>query len=178
MMKLFCSALALMLLGVAPVWAQEEAAPTEEVVMEAAPAEDTRAQEVWRGNRSISYGNYLKFDRIQVGAVASAPAAPTGPVVMDTLDFERDKAVLSPSARAIVDDAIRILRANPSMSVQVEVQAGVQAMTGRRLTLSQQRTDAVSRYLAENGIAAHRITVSSGTSAYPTNAVVIPISGN
>jgi outer membrane protein OmpA-like peptidoglycan-associated protein len=152
---------------------------TEEVTyaVEEVPEADTRQQDVWWGNRSISYGNYLKFDRITVAALG--PAGPSGPVVMDTLHFERDKAVLNPAAHAIVDDAIRILRANPSMTAHVEVQAGVQPMTGRRLTLSQQRTDSVRRYLTENGIAAERITVTTGAgSRGGSSAVVIPISGN
>ncbi|MBI2434408.1 MAG: OmpA family protein [Candidatus Hydrogenedentes bacterium] len=163
----------------APVWAQDTAQPAATPETEAAPAAEAAPApaapaDVWWGNRSISYGNYIKFDRITIDMMAPAPT-PAGPVVLDTLHFDKNKAVLSPGARAIVDDAVRLLRANADATVVIEIQGGA-APSG----LGQRRADAVKSYVVENGIAAERLSITSVAEPRVTagNVVIIPVSAD
>jgi len=182
-----CGALLLLLGTAVPAAAQDtlteieiEYEETEAEYSESYAAADAPSSApthaVWWGNRSISYGNYIRFDRIDVDAVA--PARPEGPREFDTLWFDRDKAFLRPEARAIVDNAALYLRMTPDANAAIEIRVGPAEMTTHRRNVAQQRANAVRDYLVQSGVAADRIRIVGPDESVVTgpNDAIIPIS--
>jgi OOP family OmpA-OmpF porin len=79
-------------------------------------------------------------------------------LVLEGVNFEINKAVLTGEARAILDRVAESLRDNPE--VRVEVAGHTDATGGRALNrrLSQARAESVRAYLVEQGVAADRLT--------------------
>ena len=125
-------------------------------IAEAAPAESAPAPaepvDVWWGNRSISYGNYLRFERIDV---AAAPAAPAPlPANFNNIIFDKGKAMLRPESRSELDKLVRYLNADPVATVVLEGHSA----EGEPDSWGLRRADSVKSYLKEQGIAESRVT--------------------
>lgn len=81
------------------------------------------------------------------------------------IHFDFDSAELRPDARAELDRAVGILRANGSARVQLEGHADERGSSAYNQRLGQRRAAAVRAYLTENGITEARLsTVSRGES--------------
>lgn len=182
-----CVALALAL-GLGTAWAEDaapaESAPApEETPAEVAPAdaasdatlmaEEKAAptnQDVWWGNRSIAFGNYIKFDKSSAvrkpcihGCYEPCGTCPEcrQPMIFDKIFFDLDKSVLRPAGREECDKVIAYMNAHPDIDVQVNGYTCDLATETYNVGLGQRRADSVKRYLVEHGIDAGRISTKT-----------------
>jgi outer membrane protein OmpA-like peptidoglycan-associated protein len=95
--------------------------------------------------------------------VAAPPPPPPAPgTKIETLrgpEFDFNRADLKPEGRRLVDHAIEVLKANPSLRVSVEGHTDSIGSDAYNLRLSERRAEAVRDYMVAHGIAASRITV-------------------
>lgn len=97
-------------------------------------------------------------DRQRVAAVARAREA-----LSDIVYFEYDSDALTQDAQAKLQTKIAILRANPSLRVQVEGHADERGSTEYNLALGQRRAETVRDFISSYGIDAGRVgTLSFG----------------
>lgn len=172
------SFLFLMALGLLAGSARAEDAPAEQPVaapVEAQPADPADAQlieqeksnqDVWWGNRSIGFGNYLKFDKSTAkrepcihGCYEPCGTCPEcrQPMIFDKIFFDLDKSVLRPAGREECDKVIAYMNAHPDISVDVQGHCCDLATEVYNVGLGQRRAASVKRYLIEHGIDAARI---------------------
>ncbi len=79
-------------------------------------------------------------------------------VVIDAVGFETNRAHLKPDALDILDEAVRLLRENPSMEIEVQGHTDSTGDDAYNQTLSEKRADAVRDYLIKQGIDPTRLT--------------------
>ncbi len=72
--------------------------------------------------------------------------------------FDFDKATLKATATPVLDKAAAALKANPSLSVEVQGHTDDVGDDAYNVTLSGQRADAVRAWLSAHGVAANRLT--------------------
>lgn len=96
-----------------------------------------------------------------------APAAPTGNVIGLPITFGTQRAVLTPSSAASLDQIADMLVANPTMRVEVAGYTDNLGPTGTNLRLSRQRAGVVKAYLVRKGVSAERLVVRGYGSANP-----------
>lgn len=170
--------------SVLPATAQEETAPETvlEVVdvdasLDAAteePAVTVTAVDVWWGNRSISYGNYIKFDKFAGGCdhwcgvcAARNICCPVGcpctdgctccANVWDKIFFDQNKSFLRADAVQEVQRVLEFLQRNPNKGAVIEGKANDSGSSARNQDLAVRRADAVKNWLVSNGIDPARI---------------------
>jgi outer membrane protein OmpA-like peptidoglycan-associated protein len=90
------------------------------------------------------------------------PPPPPAPVtkrklILRGVNFDFDKSNIRPDARPILDEAIRVLKAEPDIRVRIEGHTDSIGTEQYNLRLSQRRADAVRQYLINGGIAASRL---------------------
>jgi len=176
------------LLAVAPLAVADEviiepAEPAAEAVeqevelagAEAAPeAPKGGPQNVWWGNRSIAFGNYIKFDK----AAALTPCVhgcyePCGScpecnqIIFDKIFFDLDKAVLRPEGRVECDRVVAYMNALKDIDVIVQGHTCDLAPDAYNVALGQRRADAVKTYLLANGIDKSRVSTRTFGEAQP-----------
>jgi outer membrane protein OmpA-like peptidoglycan-associated protein len=89
-----------------------------------------------------------------VAAVAPAPK-----LVLEGVNFDFDKATLRQEDIAILDrDAAAFLKGHGDVTVEVAGHTDSRGSDAYNMNLSQQRADAVRRYLIDKGVAADRLT--------------------
>ena len=178
--------------GIAPAWAED--APAAEVVVEpaeAAPAEAAPAeapatevpadapamadeqpaapsnQDVWWGNRSIAFGNYIKFDKSTAvrepcvhGCYEPCGSCPEchQPMIFDKIFFDLDKSVLRPAGKEECDKVIAYMNAHPDIDVIVQGHTCDLAPDAYNVALGDRRAASVKHYLVEHGINSGRIS--------------------
>jgi outer membrane protein OmpA-like peptidoglycan-associated protein len=150
----------------------EDAATAIEPAAEATPAEaPAAAPEVWWGNRSISFGNYIKFekapcvgdcifcDRNMNDCETGCPCPQCDYVCEDCNDcpfdkifFDLDKAVLRPAGIQECDKIVRYLNAHPEKHAIIEGHTCDLATEQYNVGLGQRRANAVYKYLVDHGI--------------------------
>ncbi|MFN0091122.1 MAG: OmpA family protein [Acidimicrobiales bacterium] len=81
--------------------------------------------------------------------------------------FASGSAELTPEARAVLDQAVEILRAARSGSVTIEGHTDTDGSEGANLALSQNRAEAVRQYLVDSGIDAGRLNALGKGEAEP-----------
>lgn len=172
------SFLFLVAVGLLAGTARAEDAPAEQPVaapVEAQPADPADAQlieqeksnqDVWWGNRSIGFGNYLKFDKSTAqrqpcihGCYEPCGTCPEcrQPMIFDKIFFDLDKSVLRPAGREECDKVVAYMNANPEISVDVQGHCCDLATETYNVGLGQRRAESVKRYLIEHGIDPSRI---------------------
>jgi OOP family OmpA-OmpF porin len=82
---------------------------------------------------------------------------PTNDWVLRDVKFDFDSAQLKPESMAALDQAIQVLRANPSVKVEVQGHTDNIGRQVYNLSLSQRRALAVVKYLLQEGIGADRM---------------------
>lgn len=88
----------------------------------------------------------------------------------DNLKFQKDKADLTPLARAELDNIIQLLNLNSSVVVEVSGHTdNIEALLTNPQELSLARATSVSSYLVKNGIEERRIKVVAKGSTDPEN---------
>ncbi len=173
-------------LAAIPVFAKEavplaeEAAPLE-VTDLPAESQDAETQDavtvtpidVWWGNRSISYGNYIKFDKVDarcggpatkdcicpdcIGADCPPPCEVIGAGPWDKIFFDLDKSVLRPASIEECHKILAYLNANPEKGVFIEGHCCDLASDAYNVGLGQRRANAVRQWLIDQGIAPQRL---------------------
>lgn len=76
---------------------------------------------------------------------------------LNSLQFESGKATLKPESYNLMDDLVEIMRLKPKMNIMVCGHTDSDGDDANNLVLSQNRADAVKKYLTSKGIAASRI---------------------
>ena len=80
-------------------------------------------------------------------------------IILEGVNFDFDKSNLKPNARNILDDDIRMLKANSNFNVSVEGHTDIRGTDAYNMSLSQRRADSVYKYLLKRGIAAKRMDI-------------------
>lgn len=78
---------------------------------------------------------------------------------IEGVNFEFDSAQLKPSAKATLDQAVRVLRDNPGVSVAIEGHTDSTGPDAYNQGLSERRARSVRDYLVANGISAGSLRV-------------------
>ena len=119
------------------------------------------------GSRVDQYGCLLLFEERPVtpAAPGAPPARPT--LILQGVNFQSGRSVLTASSYAVLDQVAASLVANPEIRIEI---AGYTDSTGRRFTnlrLSMARAGAVQAYLARRGVSPMRMRARGfGASGY------------
>jgi len=101
----------------------------------------------------------------QPEAEAAPPPPPPPPpapvtkrkIILRGVNFDFDKSNIRPDARPILDEAIRVLKAEPDIRVSIQGHTDSIGTDAYNLRLSQRRAESVREYLIRGGIAASRL---------------------
>ncbi|MDD3804338.1 MAG: OmpA family protein [bacterium] len=80
-----------------------------------------------------------------------------GKINLKGINFESGKANILPESYVILNDAVKLLKDNPKVKIEVQGHTDSVGAAASNETLSQARADAVRKYLVDNGIDAARI---------------------
>jgi outer membrane protein OmpA-like peptidoglycan-associated protein len=96
-------------------------------------------------------------------AMAMAPTTTTRSMetMQAAIHFAFDKSVLSDSAKAILDDKIRVFRANPAMTIVMVGYTDVEGTDPYNMALGERRAEATRAYIVSQGIDARRVLLES-----------------
>jgi len=93
---------------------------------------------------------------------APAPVSASNVTTMQaTIHFAFDKAELTDSARAILDEKVELFRANPQMSVMIVGYTDSFGSSAYNVALGEQRANAAKSYIVSHGVDANRVIVES-----------------
>lgn len=167
--------------------AAEAAAPEVVDLDTAAAAEETVSVtpvDVWWGNRSISYGNYIKFDKFAGECDHWCPVCAAQNICCpvgcpctggctccaerwDKIFFDKNKAFLRADAIQECQRVLEYLQRNPMKGVVIEGKANDSKSDEQNLALASRRADTVKNWLVSNGIEATRIITKSSSESPP-----------
>jgi len=106
-----------------------------------------------------------------VAQVPPPPPPPPSPgtkmVVLLGPNFDFDKTTLKPDGKRKVDEAVKVMKANPSLRVSVEGHTDSIGSDAYNQRLSERRAKAVRDYMVEQGIDTDRITTHGWGEAKP-----------
>jgi OOP family OmpA-OmpF porin len=97
---------------------------------------------------------------------AAAPAAKKK-LVLRGVNFDFDSAAIRADAGAILDEAARALRDDPTVAITVEGHTDARGTDAYNQKLSERRARAVASDLVKRGVAASRITVAGRGESQP-----------
>lgn len=86
------------------------------------------------------------------------PLSKAGTWVFKDIKFESDKDVLMASSHPALVEMVKLLKAHPEMSVEIQGHTDSTASAAHNLDLSKRRAHSVMQYLKNKGIAASRMT--------------------
>lgn len=112
-------------------------------------------------------GHYFFDAEVETPAPPPPPPAPipTPPttlsrrIVLRGITFDFNQSTIRPDARPVLDEAVEVLKENPSVAVAVEGYTDAIGSDAYNQSLSLRRAEAVFRYLVNSGIAPDRLTV-------------------
>lgn len=91
--------------------------------------------------------------------VLQFPLAPiTVPVLIDNIFYDFDRATLRPESKKALDELVKLLNQNGHVTIELSAHCDYKGSAAYNRRLSQQRAEAVVRYLIERGIAKERLT--------------------
>ena len=118
------------------------------------------------GSKVDQFGCIILFEE-RAPAPPGAPPAPRPTVILQGVNFQSGRSVLTTSSYAVLDQVAASLVANPEIRIEI---AGYTDSTGARmmnLRLSMARAAAVRAYLARRGVAPMRMSARGfGASGY------------
>lgn len=82
-------------------------------------------------------------------------------VLLQTIYFDYDSDELRSDSRAVLDDKLRVLNANPSLRIRIDGHTDERGTDQYNLALGRRRADQAKRYLIDRGIDASRIETTS-----------------
>lgn len=95
---------------------------------------------------------------IELGAGAPKTAHEVGHVMLlNNLIFQVSKAIISPESYSELDLVVDMMKENQHMVIQLEGHTDYTGDPGQNLKLSQQRVDAVKKYLVTKGVHKKRV---------------------
>jgi peptidoglycan-associated lipoprotein len=103
-------------------------------------------------------------------AAERAEQASMRATLIATIEFEFDAAELQAGARAALDAKIRILTANPTVTLRIAGHTDERGSDEYNLALGQRRAAAAMRYLVQHGLAANRFETISYGEEHPVAA--------
>jgi outer membrane protein OmpA-like peptidoglycan-associated protein len=77
------------------------------------------------------------------------------------IHFAFDKSALTDSAKAILDDKVRVFRANPEMTIAIVGHTDIAGTDAYNQALGMRRAEAAKAYIVSKGINANRIVIES-----------------
>jgi len=87
--------------------------------------------------------------------------AKTGSVALEGITFDTGKAVVSPESKTVLDQIGALLAKDAALKLEIQGHTDNVGAPTANLTLSQQRADAVKKYLVDtHGVAAARLTTA------------------
>jgi outer membrane protein OmpA-like peptidoglycan-associated protein len=121
-----------------------------------------------KGSRVDQFGCLQLFEeRAAPPAAPGAPPAPRPTLILQGVNFQSGRSVLTTSSYAVLDQVAASLVANPEIRIEI---AGYTDSTGRKLTnlhLSMARAAVVRAYLARKGVSPMRMRARGfGASGY------------
>lgn len=81
-------------------------------------------------------------------------------VVLKGVNFELDKAVLTPGAQDVLDGVVKTLKDSPGFKVKIDGYTDSSGPAAHNMQLSRQRADSVRNYLTSHGIDASRLSTA------------------
>ncbi len=78
-----------------------------------------------------------------------------------SIHFAFDKSLLTDSARAILDDKVRVFRANPTMTIVIVGYTDAKGTDAYNMALGERRAEATKAYIVSKGIDAGRVLMES-----------------
>jgi len=119
---------------------------------------------VLAGSLIGAFFGHCAFDRPYEEAPPPPPPEPTPTpiikkkIVLRGVNFDFDKSNIRPDARPILDEAIRTLQDESSISVSVEGHTDAVGTDAYNQKLSERRANSVADYLTRGGVARRRLT--------------------
>jgi len=167
----------------AGAWAKdtaEQAPPREqgtEVAANAAkPSVSTAAPNQWWGNRSVSYENYIRFDKVKGRRVCPCDREDYecwkqhchDPWCQQNCDmcigmffFDLDKSFLRPEGKRMGDRVVTFLTLYPHLNVTIEGHCCDWNTDDYNVALGQRRASTVHKYLVDHGIDPARLSTKT-----------------
>jgi outer membrane protein OmpA-like peptidoglycan-associated protein len=91
------------------------------------------------------------------------PPPAAEPIMLKDINFDFDKATLTSKAVGILRENIRVLKANPGITIRIEGNTCAHGADDYNMRLGERRAGAVKEYLAKEGISESRMsTISYG----------------
>lgn len=78
--------------------------------------------------------------------------------VIQGIEFDTGKATIRPKSKPVLDEALKVLRDNPDVRIEVSGHTDDVGDAKKNVELSQKRADAVKEYFVSQGVDAARIT--------------------
>jgi peptidoglycan-associated lipoprotein len=82
-------------------------------------------------------------------------------VLLQTIYFDYDSDELRSDSRAVLDDKLRVLNANPALRIRIDGHTDERGTDQYNLALGRRRADQAKRYLIDRGIDMSRIETTS-----------------
>lgn len=98
---------------------------------------------------------------------AAARVAAARAAVLSTIYFEYDADELRDDARANLDEKVRILNANPGVSIRIAGHCDDRGSDEYNIALGRRRAETAKRYLTDHGIDASRISTATFGREHP-----------
>ena len=129
----------------------------------AARAAQLRADSIARAQAAAERMRQDSLARANAAAAAAAEQNAMKTTLTTMIHFDFDKSDLRDEDRALLDQKVPILLANPDVKLKIAGNADERGSDQYNLALGQRRAAAAKRYLADHGVADNRIeTVSYG----------------
>jgi len=98
-----------------------------------------------------------------------APPPPPAPepvitpikIILEDVNFDFEKSILTPVAKEILNKNIKVLKENPGIKVEIEGHTCAHGSDAYNMALGERRAKEVKEYLITEGIAAERLTTIS-----------------
>lgn len=103
----------------------------------------------------------LRALRDSLRDASAAPSAANVATMQATIHFAFDKSDLSDSAKVILDDKVKLFRANPSMSIVMVGYTDLIGTDSYNMALGRRRAQAARSYIVGQGIAENRVMIES-----------------
>ena len=90
--------------------------------------------------------------------IAPPPPPPPEKIILRGVHFDFDKSNIRPEDAAVLDEAAETLKSHPNVSIAVNGYCDAIGSVRYNLRLSERRSNAVVKYLADHGVAESRMT--------------------
>lgn len=107
-----------------------------------------------------------------IRAIKLTPKGQT--IVLDDLIFAQGKSLIDPKSYKGLDEVVQMMKENTNIEIQLEGHTDNQGSSKANLELSQDRVDAVKKYLVQKGISKNRIQTKAFGGTQPLGNELTP----